>query len=45
MDGQASLVDWGIWAAMWIFLLLSLPVQAKYGGGSGTGKTNAVISS
>jgi hypothetical protein len=36
MDGKASLVGWGTSMAMGVLLLLSLPVQAKYGGGSGT---------
>jgi len=36
MDGKASLVGWGTWMAMGICLLFGLPVQAQYGGGSGT---------
>jgi hypothetical protein len=36
MDGRASVVGWGTWMAMGICLLLGLPVQARYGGGSGT---------
>jgi hypothetical protein len=36
MDGKASLAGWRTSVAMGVLLLLGLPVQAKYDGGSGT---------